>query len=463
MKVELPHAAPDAREATDARQVEETRDEKRARLRALFTETRARTESFAARLSAEDQQLQSMPDTSPTKWHRAHTTWFFETFVLVPLGVDVVDSSYGFLFNSYYEASGPRHTRAKRGLVSRPSAAEVLDYRRIVDDRVRKVFATAGAAALDRILTVIELGIAHEEQHQELLLTDILHAFSENPLLPSLLSPAAAPLVPPRAPDEIGPLRFVPFEGGLHEVGAPDALPFAFDNERPRHKEWVAPFALGDRLVTVRELKAFIDEGGYRTPSLWLSEGFDFIRANGVTSPLHSIYEDGALHLFTLAGRQVASDDEPVTHVSYYEADAIARFLGARLPTEVEWELAAARVPVRGNFVDDGKLRASPALPGSGTSGTGRERGVGDSNSVRQLFGDTWEWTRSSYEAYPGYEPPAGALGEYNGKFMINQRVLRGGSCLTPQRHVRASYRNFWHAPTRFQMTGVRLAREVKP
>ncbi len=434
------------------RKPHEARDEKRARLSALFAETRARTESFAARLSPEDQQLQSMPDASPTKWHRAHTAWFFETFVLAPSGVDVVDSRYGFLFNSYYEASGPRHARAKRGLVSRPTADEVTDYRRLVDARTLKLLATASAEVLDRVLPIVELGIAHEEQHQELLLTDILHAFSENPLRPVFLPDDAGDAISPRARGAAGPIRFVPFEGGLRDIGALDSEPFVFDNERPRHKEWVAPFALGDRLVTVGELKAFLEAGGYRTPSLWLSEGFDFVRAHALTSPLYSVYEGGVLQVFTLAGARVAADDEPVAHVSYYDADAIARFLGARLPTEGEWEVAAARAPVTGNFVDAGRLHPSPA---------GIEARDDAVTTIRQLFGDTWEWTRSSYEAYPGYEPPAGALGEYNGKFMINQRVLRGGSCLTPRRHVRTSYRNFWHAPTRFQMTGLRLAREV--
>jgi ergothioneine biosynthesis protein EgtB len=422
--------------------------EARNRLRVLFGETRARTEGFAARLSPEDQQLQSMPDASPTKWHRAHTTWFFETFVLVPAGVAPVDPRYGFLFNSYYEASGPRHARPKRGLVSRPSAAEVGEYRRVVDGRVAKLLDVAGEEALARILPVIELGIAHEEQHQELLLTDILHAFSENPLRPAFLETKEQPA---RSAPEVSPACFVPFEGGLHEIGARDGGRFAFDNERPRHKVWVEPFALADRLVTAAELKAFLREDGYRTPSLWLAEGFDFVRARAIASPLHCAWEDGELRTFTLAGSRVLGDDEPIAHVSYYEADAIARFLGARLPTEAEWEIAARQTPIAGNFVDDGTLYPVPALPARAPKLKGSE--------LRQVFGDVWEWTGSSYDPYPGYEPLAGALGEYNGKFMVNQRVLRGGSCLTPARHVRASYRNFWHAETRFQMTGVRLAR----
>jgi|HubBroStandDraft_1064217.scaffolds.fasta_scaffold87186_2 ergothioneine biosynthesis protein EgtB len=416
----------------------------RDRAMARYSHTRARTESLASPLSAEDQLLQSMPEASPAKWHRAHTTWFFEAFVLAPAGVDVVDRRYEYLFNSYYEAVGPRHPRAKRALLSRPSAAEVSDYRRIVDEKVTHLLSRSAGDALARMLPVIEVGIAHEEQHQELLLTDILHAFSESPLRPAYRPEAPSPA---RSPDQ-GPISFVSSEGGLRQIGAPVGTGFAFDNERPRHKRWVEPFELANRLVSVRELKAFLDAGGYRTPLLWLSEGFDWVRASAAASPLYSTYEDRELRVFSLAGPRVPSDDEPVVHVSYYEADAIARFLGARLPTEAEWEIVAAKGAVRGNFADDGVLRPLPATAVSE-----------DGQRVRQLFGDAWEWTQSSYEPYPGYRPPSGALGEYNGKFMVNQLVLRGGSCLTPGAHVRASYRNFWHPQTQFQMAGIRLAR----
>jgi ergothioneine biosynthesis protein EgtB len=436
----------------------------RDRLLRVFAETRARTESLAARLSAEDQQIQSMPDASPTKWHRGHTTWFFENFVLVPAGIDVVDSRYGVLFNSYYEAMGPRHARPKRGVLSRPSAAEVAEYRRVVDARTVKLLSEANVDVLQRVLPIVELGIAHEEQHQELLLTDILHAFSENPLRPAFL-PASAPasaVAENGVARSAGKARFIPFDGGVHTIGAPgpdggpDGETFSFDNERPRHKVWVEPFELADRLVTVGDVRAFLREGGYGTPALWLAEGLEFIRANDVASPLYSREVDGEFRVFTLAGERVAGDDEPIAHVSYYEADAIARFLGARLPTEAEWEIAAMRepLPAKGHLLDarlddrldDRRLRPVPVTEGSG---------------VRQLFGDVWEWTQSSYEPYPRYQPPSGAIGEYNGKFMVNQRVLRGGSCLTPARHIRASYRNFWHPPTRFQMSGLRLARQV--
>jgi ergothioneine biosynthesis protein EgtB len=419
-------------------------DAERDRLLELYGATRARTEELAAGLSPEDQQLQSMPEASPTKWHRAHTTWFFEAFLLEPHGVEVVDARYAFLFNSYYEAQGARHPRGARGILSRPSAAEIGDYRRRVDERVARLVCGAPDAQLPRILGILELGIAHEEQHQELLLTDILHAFSLNPLQAPFLLEAAPE---PAASNPLA-LCFVPFDGGLCEIGAPAELGFAFDNEQPRHKRWLEPFALADRLVTVHELKAFMDEGGYRKPSLWLAEGFDFVREHGVTSPLHARYEGGRLETFTLAGRRSPGDDEPAAHLSYYEADALARFLGARLPTETEWERVAAHRTERGNFADEGVLRPLPC-----------HRAENDSPEVRQIFGDAWEWTSSSHEPYPGYRAPPGPLGEYNGKFMVNQVVLRGGSCLTPRRHVRASYRNFWHPHTRFQMTGVRLAR----
>jgi ergothioneine biosynthesis protein EgtB len=413
---------------------------------ALYRATRARTESLAERLSPEDQQIQSMPDASPAKWHRAHTTWFFETFVLAPMGVEVVDARYGYVFNSYYDSVGPRHGRPSRGLLSRPTAAEVGAYRSRVDEQILRFIAGADAAALDRMLPVLELGIAHEEQHQELMLTDILHAFSLNPLEPAFLTEPRAPV----SVEDASELRFISFDGGLREIGAPTGPVFAFDNEQPRHKEWLEPFALADRLVTVAELKAFIEAGGYRTPSLWLSDGFDAVRAQGTSTPLYSRYEDGHFDVFTLAGRRAPRPEEPASHLSYYEADAVARFLGARLPTEAEWELAAAAQPVRGNFAEDGVLRPLP-----------RQRDRSSSSRLAQLFGDAWEWTSTSYGPYPGYEAPAGALGEYNGKFMVSQVVLRGGSCLTPRRHVRASYRNFWYPRTQFQMTGVRLARSV--
>lgn len=415
----------------------------RARLIRLFTETRARTERLTWPLSPEDQQLQSMPSCSPTKWHLGHTTWFFETFVLEPLGVRPFDAHYKYLFNSYYEAIGPRHARPKRGLLSRPSVAEVNAYRSHIDGRILDLLASCDEQALcERMAEIIAVGVAHEEQHQELLLTDILNAFGESPLKP-LYAPSRVAQSSRAGPIE--PARFLPFDGGNKAIGAP-AHGFAFDNERPRHTIWVEPFALADRLVTVGEVRAFIDEGGYGKPSLWLSDGLEFIRTHQIEAPLYASYRDGEYRVYSLCGERVARDDEPVCHISYYEADAIARFLGARLPTEAEWEIAAQAAPLEGNFIDTGALRPMPPGQGAGP---------------RQIFGDAWEWTRSAYEPYAGYSEFEGPLSEYNGKFMVGQQVLRGGSYLSPRRHLRPSYRNFWPVETRFQATGVRLARDA--
>lgn len=407
-----------------------------------FAAVRTATEELATPLTPEDQQLQSMPDCSPTKWHRAHTTWFFETFLLLPRGVEPFDPHYGFLFNSYYENVGPRHARPKRGMVSRPTADEISSYRLAIDGRLLELLSSVSDDEIATLRPVLELGLAHEEQHQELLLTDILNAFSENPLRPAYRTSGAT-----TSDDGAGglPMRFVDYPGGSTEIGVASADAFAFDNELPRHRVWLEPYALADRLVTVGEWKAFADAGGYDTATFWLADGLDFVRAHGIRAPLYARRDGGALVVFGLDGVREAADDEPLAHVSFYEADAIATFLGARLPTEEEWESAAASRPENdANFRESGALRPLPAVPG----GTG----------LRQLFGDVWEWTRSSYSPYPGFAAGAGAIGEYNGKFMVNQLVLRGGSCFTPRGHVRPTYRNFWHPGTRFQMTGVRLA-----
>ena len=418
----------------------------------LFSETRAATERLAAPLSPEDQQLQSMPSASPTKWHRAHTTWFFEKALLEPAGIEPVDPRYGFLFNSYYESFGPRQARPERGLLSRPTAAEVSAYRSEVDARVVRWLQARDEVELERVRPLIELGIAHEEQHQELILTDILHAFSRNALQPAYRAPDARNSGELRAPTRANTpsaapvMRFIEHPGGLYEIGGDPKCRFAFDCELPRHKRWLEPFEIGEGLVTVAALEAFIRDGGYRTPSLWLSEGYDFVRANAIEAPLYTSVRDGVLQVFGLRGPRVPSPDEPAAHLSCYEADALARYLGGRLPSEAEWELAARDVAIIGSFVESGALHPVPARARDG---------------MQQVYGEVWQWTSSSYEPYPGYQPMAGAIGEYNGKFMVNQRVLRGGSCLTPARHLRASYRNFWHPDTRFQMTGVRLARDV--
>lgn len=417
----------------------------------LFRETRAATERLAQPLSPEDQQLQSMPSASPTKWHRAHTSWFFEKALLEPAGFTPIDPRYGYLFNSYYESFGPRQARPERGLLSRPTAAEVGSYRAEVDARMERWLSELDGAELERVRPLIELGVAHEEQHQELILTDILHAFSRNALQPAYREPAGrtsaelrAPASAPRA--SASSTRFIEHPGGLYEIGADPKCRFAFDCEQPRHKRWIEPFEMGEGLVTVAALEAFIRDGGYRTPSLWLSEGYDFVRAHEIEAPLYTSLQDGVLQAFGLRGPRIPHPDEPVAHVSCFEADALARYLGARLPSEAEWELAARDVAIIGSFVESGTLHPVPARARDG---------------MQQVYGEVWQWTSSSYDPYPGYRPMAGAIGEYNGKFMVNQRVLRGGSCLTPARHMRASYRNFWPTDTRFQMTGVRLARDV--
>ena len=387
-------------------------------LRRRFVAVRSRTEALAAPLSPEDQQLQSMPSCSPTKWHRAHTTWFFETFLLAPRGVPPYDPRWGFLFNSYYEAVGPRHARPRRGMLSRPTCAEIAAYRAAIDGRVVELL---GALSGDE-RAVLELGLHHEEQHQELILTDALHALAGNPLAPAYRATPPALAAPSDAP-----IAWRAFDGGVVQIGA-TTEGFAFDNERPRHRVWLEPYELADRCVTVGEVRAFIDDGGYRTASLWLGEGWDAVQREGWTAPAYW-QADG--RVFGLDGLRVPAASEPAAFLSYFEADALARWLGARLPTEAEWERAA---PARTTPLDD--VATAALRPG-----------------------DVWEWTASSYEAYPGYAPAAGALGEYNGKFMVNQRVLRGGSCFTPAGHTRPTYRNFWHADTRFQVTGVRLAR----
>ncbi len=397
-----------------------------------YVSVRAHTERLAAPLSPEDQQLQSMPSCSPTKWHRAHTTWFFETFVLAPRGVSVVDSTYAHLFNSYYEAAGSRHPRPKRGLLSRPSANDVTAYRRAVDGRVLELLEQPDDASSGELAALVTLGLAHEEQHQELLVTDILHAFSENPLRP--IYGALPDLTSTRSRVANLPDRRT-FEGGLVEIGVRADEGFAFDNEGPRHKVFLERFTLDAKLVTIAEVQAFIRDGGFQTPSLWLSEGFDFVRREGIETPPYTRVDGDRLVTFGLEGERVVADDEPALFLSYFEADAIARYLGGRLPTEAEWEHAVRSWgPERPTDLFD---------PRTGTTGP------------------AWEWTSSAYAPYPRFRPFAGPLGEYNGKFMSSQLVLRGGSAFTPVGHVRASYRNFWPPDTRFQRTAVRIARDA--
>jgi len=402
-----------------------------------FGYVRSSTLFLAEPLSAEDQTVQSMPDASPTKWHLAHSSWFFETFVLRPHapGYQVFDERFHYLFNSYYEALGERRARDARGLVTRPSASDVVAYRRHVDAAMEAFAPVWSEAHAD----LVELGLAHEEQHQELILTDILHLFAQTPSRPAY----RADLPRPPALDP-GPVGRVDYPGGVVEIGRPaGAAGFAFDNESPRHRTFLQPYALAERPTTCGEWLAFMTDGGYARPELWLADGWGAVQAQGWRAPLYWEREGDGWRVMTLGGLRAVDPHAPVAHVSLYEADAFARWSGARLPTEAEWEHAAADQPMTGNLRETGWLEPA-AAPAAG----GR----------RQLFGDVWEWTQSAYAPYPGYRPAAGAVGEYNGKFMVNQAVLRGGSCVTPAGHVRHTYRNFFQPWHRWQFAGVRLA-----
>ena len=385
-----------------------------------FAAIRARTEALAAPLSPEDQTVQSMPDASPAKWHRAHTTWFFETFLLLPHlpGYSRYKEEFGFLFNSYYEAAGPRHARPKRGMLTRPSSAEVGTYRSHVDTAMAGLMRDPPPGFP---FDLIELGLQHEEQHQELLVTDALHALAQNPLCPAFHADWREPS------STAGPARFLDGPEGVVEIGhdAGDTSVFAFDSETPRHRTYLEPYRIADRLVSNREWLAFMRDGGYRKPTLWMSDGWAAREAEGWDAPLYWREEGGAWQEFTLAGLRPLDEGAPVRHVSWYEADAFARWSGRRLPTEQEWEAAAG-------------------LPG-----------------FHDADGVVWQWTGSAYRPYPGFRPWEGAVGEYNGKFMVNQMVLRGGSLATPPGHARRSYRNFFGPDKQWQFAGVRLAEDA--
>ena len=411
---------------------------------AAYGAVRAATVELCVPLAAEDYVVQSMPDASPAKWHLAHTSWFFEEFVLARAVADYRPYAgiFRYLFNSYYNTVGPMHGRAARGMLSRPTVAEVMAYRAAIDERMAALLA-AGRLARE-LEEVLILGLEHERQHQELLLTDVKHLFSLNPLLPAYREP-----LDPQ-PARAAQLRYLPFAGGIAGIGQ-EGPGFCFDNELPRHRALVAPFRLANRPVTNGEYLEFVRAGGYGEARLWLSDGWAQARREGWQQPLYwspSLEEE-----FTLTGTRELDPQAPLCHVSYYEADAFARWAGARLPTEFEWEVAAAAVPVSGNFVEcrawhpqsAASPAASPLAP----------------DTPLQMFGDVWEWTQSAYAPYPGYAPGPGALGEYNGKFMVNQLVLRGGSCATPREHVRASYRNFFPPAARWQFSGVRLAGDI--
>jgi ergothioneine biosynthesis protein EgtB len=402
-----------------------------------FRLVRAATLALSEPLSPEDYVVQSMPDASPAKWHLAHTTWFFEEFVLqhaVP-GYKFHDDQFRYLFNSYYNTVGPMHSRPHRGLLSRPTVEQVLAYRARIDERMNVLLQREDLSP--EILDVITLGLNHEQQHQELLLTDLKHLFSCNPLLPAYVRESATPLRSSPA------LSFESFDGGLIEIGH-EGDEFSFDNERPRHRTYTTAFHLANRAITNGEYLEFVRAGGYENPVHWLSDGWATVQREGWKRP---IYWSASLDReFTLTGLRGLNPHSPVCHLSYYEADAFAHWAGARLPSEAEWELAANEAPVRGNFVENRRWHPEPAS---------------SDNSLLQMFGDVWEWTQSAYAPYPGFKPAKGALGEYNGKFMVNQLVLRGGSCATPASHIRASYRNFFGPAARWQFTGLRLARDV--
>lgn len=412
-------------------------------LLARYLAVRAASLALAAPLSPEDAMVQSMDDASPAKWHLAHTTWFFERFVLSRRDDYVlVNPHWDYLFNSYYQSAGPMHARPRRGLLSRPTLSEVLDYRAEIDARVQQRFA-GGDLNEDDLQTLL-LGTHHEQQHQELLLTDIKHAFWSNPLTPAYRSDL------PMRPGQAASLRWVARDEAITEIGAapwPSSPVFAYDNESPRHRVLVPAHALASRPISNEEYREFIADGGYRTPDLWLSEGWEQAHTQGWRRPFYWS-EDGERE-FTLAGWRALDPHAPVCHLNYFEADAFARWAGARLPTEAEWEQAAAGASVEGNLADTEAAALHPQA--LATHGPG----------LCQLFGDVWEWTSSAYAPYPGFRPLSGSLGEYNGKFMSSQYVLRGGSCATPRDHVRASYRNFFPPSARWQFSGLRLAKEV--
>jgi ergothioneine biosynthesis protein EgtB len=404
-----------------------------------FQQVRFTTQHLADPLSEEDAMVQSMPDASPAKWHLAHTTWFFETFILAEqlVGYRIFNPEYRLLFNSYYKSLGSHPARQQRGTFSRPSISNVMRYREHVDEAMHRLLAHDPAS---ETLALVELGLHHEQQHQELILTDILHAFWTQPLRPAYAAPAAN-----QSPTAAKPLHWIAHPGGTVEIGAPDGN-FAFDNERPRHAALLSSYRLASRLATNAEYVEFINDKGYERPELWLSDGWDTVCREGWRAPLYWERISEEWCEFTLRGMKPLNPAAPVSHVSYYEADAFARWSGARLPLESEWEKAAQDRAIKGNFIESSTLEACPSV----------------SNAVSeedQLFGDLWEWTGSAYLPYPGFCPAAGAVGEYNGKFMCNQFILRGGSFATSASHIRATYRNFFPPHVRWQFMGIRLAK----
>ena len=409
-----------------------------------FRAIRCASDALCEPLEPEDCCIQSMPDVSPTKWHLAHTSWFFETFVLKPAlpGFRSPDPQYEYLFNSYYNAVGRQHARPARGVLSRPTLAKVMDYRAHIDEAMDDLFTSRLANEPDQsLLALIELGLHHEQQHQELMLMDIKHVFSCNPLRPAYRD------LPSTLKEDVPPLQWIRYNGELQSMGH-DGLGFAFDNETPRHRAYVESFQIADRLITCGEYLEFIEDRGYERPELWLSDAWNIIQTRGWSAPLYWECEDRQWRIMTLGGMRDLNPSEPVCHVSYYEADAYARWMNCWLPRESVWETVASTLPVKGNFREEDLLHPASLRSQNGTS------------ALAQMFGDVWEWTCSPYSAYPGFRAKDGALGEYNGKFMCNQMVLRGGSCATPISHIRATYRNFFPPDARWPFTGIRLTKE---
>ena len=438
----------DCLSATNPLVSEEVVNDDNAREALRWVERFRQVRNFSTRLCGglepEDYVVQSMPDVSPTKWHLAHTTWFFETFIVKPsvprYRPEVPE--YAYLFNSYYNAAGDMHRRDLRGLISRPTVRDTLRYRESIDRHVMELVENANEALLAKIEPILILGVHHEQQHQELLVTDIKHVFSQNPLYPVFRPGLNSPDIHTTIP-----LRFVDFEEATLEIGH-NGKGFSYDNEGPRHRVLVPAFSLADRLVTNGEYLEFVESGGYSHPEFWLSLGWNTVNEQRWQAPLYWVRQDGGWWHFTLAGLQPLNESEPVTHISYFEADAFANWSGARLATEFEWEYAAVGQPIEGNFVETDRYHPAPVSSRDGKS------------TLKQMFGDVWEWTRSAYLPYPGYRAAPGALGEYNGKFMCNQMVLRGGSCATSRTHIRPTYRNFFQPEKRWQFSGIRLARD---
>ena len=407
-----------------------------------YQSTRLHSERICKTLNAEDYVVQSMPDVSPLRWHLAHTTWFFETFLLGQFSShEKFNEQFEYLFNSYYNTVGNQFPRDRRGQLTRPTVDEILEYRRFVDERMLRCLQLDDHCS-SHFLELVELGLQHEQQHQELMLTDIKHVFSQNPLYPPLSE------FPLKAPGETPSQSWNRFDSGVYRLGH-EGEAFAFDNESPRHRVFLEPYMLSNRVVTNGEYQEFVNDGGYQRPEFWLSLGWHHVTTENWKSPLYWLHRDGNAFEFTLAGLVELDPCRPVTHISYFEADAYARWAKARLATEAEWEVAAAPHEIDGCFAEDHTLAESAIHPS-------HERRCGEFHG---LFGGVWEWTSSSYAPYPGYQPPSGALGEYNGKFMCNQYVLRGGSCATPREHLRMTYRNFFPPEARWQFTGIRLAK----